>query len=142
MTDYYIKSWLIPNLLKKIKKTEDEKIKFDEDNDDEIIKKDIFLSDINYSVEDDVYYYILQLIRIFNKHFDFAPIFYSNLLVLNDGKSIIPNSNNNKDENIKINVDNNNPIKFPKEIEPYKKYYKDLRKYISIAIDSDDVYFN
>lgn len=56
MTEYYIKSWLIPNLLKKIKKTEDEKIKFDEDNDDEIIKKDIFLSDINYSVEDDVYY--------------------------------------------------------------------------------------
>lgn len=56
MTEYYIKSWLIPNLLKKIKKTEDEKIRLDEDNDDEIIKKDIFISDINYSVEDDVYY--------------------------------------------------------------------------------------
>lgn len=56
MTEYYIKSWLIPNLLKKIKKIEDEKIRLDEDNDDEIIKKDIFLSDINYSVEDDVYY--------------------------------------------------------------------------------------
>lgn len=143
--DYLLKSWLIPEILKACR-TNNDKLINEEDNEEEIeidnenVKENLNMLLMNNEMED-------EFIKLFNENYEFSSIFYSNLNVLNSkNPPRIPEYKKKKDEKEEENKNtikeekNESLLSFPVEMSKYKKYYKDLRKMKSFAIDSDDVY--